>query len=129
MHLGPVLKAVAFILNGAVFLVGVARLQGRLAPPDIIYVGLLIAAPLVSCLALVLGYRRRVDPEVMATAKAAVVLLNGLLLCFVVWLTAHLDPDTRAEEWLWLVVLFLAPPVNALAILAATFTAADRTAT
>jgi hypothetical protein len=47
------LKAVAFLLNGGVLLVGVARLQGRLAPQDYVFVGLLLAAPLVSASALV----------------------------------------------------------------------------
>ena len=116
MRVRATLRAVAFLLNGAVFLVGVGRSQGRLAPPDFIYLGLLLAAPAVSWLALVLGYRRRLDPEIGATAKAAALLLNGFLLVFVVWLTARLDPDTRADEALWLVLLFLAPPANALAI-------------
>ncbi len=111
------LKAIAFLLNGAVFLVGIARFQGRLAPPDYMYVGLLFAAPIVSWLALVLSYRKRVDPEVAATAKAATVVLNVLLLGFVGWLTARLDSDTRADEALWLVLLFATPPANALAIL------------
>lgn len=116
MRVRATVRAVAFLLNGAVFLVGLGRLQGRLAPPDFIYVGLLLAAPAVSWLALVLGYRRRLDPEVGATAKAAALLVNGFLLFFVVWLSARLDPDTRADEALWLAFLFLAPPVNALAI-------------
>ena len=81
------------------------------------YVGLLFAAPIVSWLALVLSYRKRVDPEVAATAKAATVVLNVLLLGFVGWLTARLDSDTRADEALWLVLLFATPPANALAIL------------
>src|ERR1700752_3167651 len=98
------LKATAFLLNGAVFLVAIARLQGRLAPPDYLYVGLLFATPLASWLALVLGYRTVPDPEIVATAKAAAFLLNGLLLVFVVWLTAHLDPDTRSDEGLWLLL-------------------------
>jgi cytochrome bd-type quinol oxidase subunit 2 len=117
MQARATLKAVAFLLNGAVFLVGVARLQGHLAPPDYIFVGLLFAAPLVSWLTLLLSYRKRLDPEVAATAKAATLVLNVLLLTFVVWLTARLDPDTRSEEALWLVLLFATPPVNALAIL------------
>ena len=111
------LKAIAFLLNGAVFLVGIARFQGRLAPPDYMYVGLLFAAPIVSWLALVLSYRKRIDPEIAATAKAATVVLNVLLLGFVGWLTARLDSDTRADEALWLVLLFATPPANALAIL------------
>jgi hypothetical protein len=110
------LNATAFLLNGAVFLVGVARLQGRLAPPDYIYLGLLFGAPLVSSLALVLHYRKQPDADVVATANAAAMLLNALLLLFVVWLTAHLDPDTRGDEALWLLLLFAAPPVNAAAI-------------
>ena len=110
-------KAIAFLLNGAVFLVGIARLQGRLAPPDYIYVGLLFGAPIVSWLALVLSYRKRIDPEIAATAKAATVVLNVLLLGFVGWLTARLDSETRADEALWLVLLFATPPANALAIL------------
>src|ERR1700747_438158 len=92
------LKATAFLLNGAVFLVGIARLQGRLAPPDYIYVGLLFAAPIVSWLALVLSYKKRLDPEIGATVKAATVMLNAMLLVFVVSLTARLDPDTRGDE-------------------------------
>jgi hypothetical protein len=111
------LKATAFLLNGAVFLVGIARSQGRLAPPDYLYLGLLFAAPLASWLALVLGYRKAPDPQVVATANAAAMLLNALLLVFVVWLTAHLDPDTRGDEALWLLLLFVAPPINAAAIL------------
>ena len=117
MQARATLKAIAFLLNGAVFLVGIARFQGRLAPPDYMYVGLLFAAPIVSWLALVLSYRKRVDPEVAATAKAATVVLNVLLLGFVGWLTARLDSETRADEALWLVLLFATPPANALAIL------------
>src|SRR5436190_21517887 len=117
MQARATLKAIAFLLNGAVFLVGIARFQGHLAPPDYMYVGLLFAAPIVSWLALVLSYRKRVDPEVAATAKAATVVLNVLLLGFVGWLTARLDSDTRADEALWLVLLFATPPANALAIL------------
>jgi hypothetical protein len=114
MRARATIRAAAFLLNGAVFLVGLGRLQGRLAPPDFIYVGLLLGAPAVSWLALVLGYRRRLDPEV--GAKAAALLLNGFLLLFVIWLSARLDPDTRADEALWLALLFVAPPANALAI-------------
>jgi len=110
-------KAIAFLLNGAVFLVGIARLQGRLAPPDYIYVGLLFAAPIVSWLALVLSYKKRLDPEIGATVKAATVMLNAMLLVFVVSLTARLDPDTRGDEAVWLVLLFVAAPANAVAIL------------
>lgn len=117
MRARATIKALAFVLNGAVFMVGVARLQSPLAPPDYIYVGLLVGAPLVSWLGLVLGFRRALDPEIAATAKAAMALLNGLLLVFVIWLTARLDAETRAGEALWLLMLFLAPPVNALAIL------------
>ena len=117
MQTRATLKAIAFLLNGAVFLVGIARFQGRLAPPDYMYVGLLFAAPIVSWLALVLSYRKRIDPEIAATAKAATVVLNVLLLGFVGWLTARLDSDTRADEALWLVLLFATPPANALAIL------------
>ncbi len=113
------LKAVAFILNGGVALVGVARLQSRFAPQDYVFVGLLLAAPVVSAAALVLGYRKRVDAEVSATVKAAAILLNLLLLVFVCWLTVHLDPDTRTDEALWLLLLYAAPPTNALAISAA----------
>jgi len=117
MQTRATLKAIAFLLNGAVFLVGIARFQGRLAPPDYMYVGLLFAAPIVSWLALVLSYRKRIDPEIAATAKAATVVLNVLLLGFVGWLTARLDSETRADEALWLVLLFATPPANALAIL------------
>jgi len=112
-----ILKAIAFLLNAAVFLVGIARLQGRLAPPDYMYVGLLFAAPIVSWLALVLSYRKRVDPEVASTVTAGTIVLNALLLVFVVWLTVRLDPETRADEALWLVLLVAAAPANVLAIL------------
>lgn len=110
------LNAVAFLLNGGVMLVGVARLQGRLAPPDYVYVGLLLAAPLVSAAALVLAYRKSVDLEISTTVRAAALLLNLLLLTFVGWLTVRLDPEARADEALWLLLLYAAPPVNALAI-------------
>lgn len=112
------LKAVAFLLNGGVLLVGVARLQSRLAPQDYMFVGLLLAAPLVSAAALVLGYRKTADAEVSATTRAAAVLLNLLLLIFVVWLTARLDAETRADEALWLLMLYTAPPANLLALAA-----------
>jgi cytochrome bd-type quinol oxidase subunit 2 len=111
------IKAVAFLLNGAMFLVGIARMHGRLAPPDYLYVGLLLLTPLASAAALVLSYRKRLDPEVSATVKIAAVLLNTSVLLFVIWLAANLDPETRAEQGLWLVMLFAAPPANALAIL------------
>lgn len=110
------LRAAAFLLNGAVFLVGIARMQGRLAPPDYMYVGLLFAAPLSSWLALVLLYRSRTDPEVRATANAAALILNVLLLVFVVWLAIRLDSETLSEQGLWLVMVFAAPPANALAL-------------
>jgi drug/metabolite transporter (DMT)-like permease len=112
------LKAVAFLLNGGVLLVGVARLQGRLAPQDYVFVGLLLAAPLVSASALVRGYRRTVDAEVSATVNAAAILLNLLVLVFVFWLTVHLDPEVRSDEALWLLLLYAAPPANGLAIAA-----------
>ena len=111
------IKAVAFLLNGAVFLVGVARAQGRLAPPDYLYVGLLLATPLVSAAALALTYRKNVDPEASATVKIAALLLNVLVLALVIRLVTNLDPETRAEQGLWLVMLCVAPPANALAIL------------
>jgi drug/metabolite transporter (DMT)-like permease len=110
------LNAVAFVLNGGVLLVGLARLQSRLAPQDYVFVGLLLAAPVVSASALVLGYRKRVDPQVSATVRAAAILLNVLLLVFVCWLTVHLDPDTRMDEALWLLLLYTAPPTNGLAL-------------
>jgi hypothetical protein len=110
------LNAVAFVLNGGVLLVGLARLQSRLAPQDYVFVGLLLAAPLVSASALVLGYRKRVDPQVSATVRAAAILLNVALLVFVCWLTVHLDPETRTDEALWLLLLYTAPPTNGLAI-------------
>ena len=112
------LKAVAFLLNGGVLLVAVARLQGRLAPQDYVFVGLLVAAPLVSAGALVLGYRRTVDEEVLATVNAAAIVLNILVMVFVFWLTAHLDPEVRSDEALWLLLLYAAPPANGLAIAA-----------
>jgi len=112
------LKAVAFLLNGGVLLVAVARLQGRLAPQDYVFVGLLMAAPLVSAAALILGYRRTVDAEVLATVNAAAIVLNVLVMVFVFWLTAHLDPEVRSDEALWLLLLYLAPPANGLAIAA-----------
>lgn len=117
MGLRATIKAVAFLLNGAVFLVGIARMQGRLAPPDVIYVGLLLATPAVSWLGLVLGYRRQVDEEVLATVKAGVTMLNVLVFVFVIRLMAMLESDVRADQGMWLVLLFAAPPVNALAIL------------
>src|SRR5262245_19718411 len=94
-------------------------MQGRLAPPDVFYVGLLFAVPLVSWLGLVLGYRKRVDEEVLATVKAGVVMLNALILLFVIRLLVMLDPEVRAEQGLWLLLLCAAPPVNLLAILPA----------
>ena len=112
------LKAAAFLLNAGVLLVGVARLQSRLAPQDYVFVGLLLAAPLVSGSALVLGYRRTVDAEVSATVNAAAILLNLLVLVFVFWLTVHLDPEARSDEALWLLLLYAAPPANGLAIAA-----------
>ena len=48
---------------------------------------------------------------------APVEIPRLLLLGFVGWLTARLDSDTRADEALWLVLLFATPPANALAIL------------
>jgi len=111
------IKAVAFLLNAAVFLVGVARAQGHLAPPDYLYVGLLMVTPIVSSAALVLSYRKGLDPEVLATAKVATLILNVLVLILVIQLAANLDPDIRAEQSLWLVTLFIAPPANAIAIL------------
>ena len=111
------IKAVAFLLNGAVFLVGIARLQGRLAPPDYLYVGLLLVTPLVSAAALALTYRKTIDPEVSATVKVAALILNVLVLLFVVRLVANLESDIRAEQSLWLVMLFIAPPANAIALL------------
>ncbi len=107
------LKAVAFLLNAGVLLVGVARLQGRLAPQDYIFVGLLLAAPLVSSGALILGYRRTVDAEVSATVNAAAILLNVLVMVFVFWLTSQLDPGHPGDEALWLLLLYAAPPANA----------------
>jgi hypothetical protein len=106
------LRAVAFLLNGAVFLIGYARFQGRLAPPDYIYVGLLFAAPLVNTAALVLGYRKAPDAEVMDTLRAAALLLNLLLLLFVAWLSLALPPETRRDEAIWIALLFLAPFAN-----------------
>ncbi len=117
MPLRPALRAVAFLLNAAVFLVGYARFQGRLAPPDYLYVGLLFATPLVSAAALVLGYRKVVDPEVMATARAAALLSNALLLVFVLWLVAVLPGETRRDEALWIAILVLAPLANAASLL------------
>jgi hypothetical protein len=112
------LRAVAFLLNGGVMLVAVGRMQSRLAPQDYVFVGLLMAAPLVSAVALVLGYRKTVDTEVSTTVNAAAILLNLLLLIFVCWLTVNLDADTRTDEALWLLLLYAAPPANALAIAA-----------
>ncbi len=113
MPFRPALKAVAFLLNAAVFLVGYARFQGRLAPPDYVYVGLLFATPLTSVTALVLAYRKVVDPEVMATARAGALLSNAALLVLVVWLVAVLPGETRRDEALWIAILFLAPFANA----------------
>lgn len=116
MTLRAWIKAVAFVLNGVVFLIGIARLQGRLAPPDYLYVGLLFGAPLVSSAALAMSYREGRDPEVIATVKAATVMLNVLILAFVVWLNAGLDPETRSDQALWLMMLLVAPPTNLLAV-------------
>jgi len=52
-----------------------------------------------------------------ATVKVGALILNDLVLLFVVRLVANLEPDIRAEQALWLVTLFIAPPANALAIL------------
>ena len=110
------IKAVAFLLNGIVFLIGIGRLQGRLAPPDYVYVGLLFVAPLVSWTGLAMSYRDGRDPEVVATVKAAVVMVNVLILALVVWLNSVLDPETRSDQALWLMMLLIAPPTNLLAV-------------
>ena len=68
--------------------------------------------------ALILGYSRTVDADVAATVNAAAILLNVLVMVFVFWLTAHLDPNVRREEALWLLLLYAAPPANGLAIAA-----------
>ena len=111
------IKAVAFLLNGAVFLVGVARSQGHMAPPDFLYVGLLLVTPFVNSAALVMTFKKGIDPEALATVKIAALILNVLVLALVIRLAAHLEPDERAVQALWLVTLFIAPPANALAIL------------
>ncbi len=116
MTLRAWLKAIAFLLNGVVFLIGVGRLQGRLAPPDFLYVGLLFGAPIVSWVGLATSYRETRNPEVAGTVKALVVLVNGLVLALVVYLNAGLDPETRADQSLWLMMLLVAPPTNLLAI-------------
>lgn len=116
MTLRAWIKAIAFLLNGVVLMIGVARLQGRLAPPDYVYVGLLFGAPLVSWAGLVLSYREHRDPEVAGTVKALVVLVNVLILALVIRLNAGLDPETRADQALWLMMLLAAPPTNLLAI-------------
>src|SRR4051812_27851667 len=92
------IKAVAFLLNAAMFFVGVARAHGRLAPPDYLYVGLLLLTPLVSAAALALSYRKNLDPEAAATVKIAALLLNVLVLALVIRLFANLDPEVRAEQ-------------------------------
>jgi len=70
------LKAIAFFLNGAVFLGRHRPLSRSPVTAGLHVVGLLFAAPIVSWLALVLSFRKRVDPEIAATAKAATVVLN-----------------------------------------------------
>ena len=57
------------------------------------------------------------EAEVSATVKIAAILLNVLVFLFVIRLVAHLDPEIRAEQGMWLVLLFIAPAANALAIL------------
>ena len=111
------IKAVAFLLNAAVLAIGVARAQGQMAPPDYLYVGLLLLAPLVSSLAIGITYKKSIDAEVAATIKVAALLLNVLVLVFVIRLAMFLDPITRAVQALWLVVLFVTPVANALAFL------------
>ena len=111
------IKAVAFLLNAAMFFIGIARAQGRLAPPDVLYVGLLLMTPLVSAAALAASYRKNIDPEAAATVKIAALLLNVLVLALVVRLFANLDPEVRAEQGMWLVMLAIGPAANAIAIL------------
>ena len=111
------IKAVALLLNAAVFAIGIARAQGQLAPPDFLYVGLLMVAPIVSSVAIGLTYRRGVDPELAATIKIAALILNVLVLLLVIRLAMYLDPDVRAIQSMWLVTLFLTPAANALAFL------------
>jgi hypothetical protein len=43
-------------------------------------------------------------------------MVNVMILAFVVWLNAGLDPETRSDQALWLVTLLVAPPTNLLAI-------------
>ncbi len=111
------IKAVALLLNGAMFLVGIARAQGHMAPPDYLYVGLLLVTPFVNAAAIVLTFRKGMDPEAAATVKIAALILNVLVLALVIRLAANLEPDVRAVQALWLVTLFIAPPANVLAIL------------
>ena len=112
-----VIKAVAFLLNAAVFAIGIARAQGQMAPPDYLYVGLLMLTPVVSSIAIGFTYPQTFDAEAAATIKVAAVLLNLLVLVFVIRLAMFLDPIVRAEQALWLVVLFVAPVANAIAFL------------
>jgi hypothetical protein len=117
MRLAGTLRAVAFIANAAVFLIGVARYQGRFAPPDYVYVGLLFGTALASSFALVLGYRKAVDPEVLATAKIAAYLLNALLLVFALRLIAWLPEEALQAQATWIAVLLGAPVANAAALI------------
>lgn len=110
------LRALAFVLNGAVFLVGVGRAQGHLAPPDFVYLGLMFAAPLVSSTALALGFRQARRDEPHATLRAMGLILNVALLAFVFRLLGRLDPGTREEQALWLGIMAAAPFVNAPAL-------------
>lgn len=116
MWLAATVRAAALILDGGVFLVGIARLQGRLAPPDVVYVGLLLAAPGANVAALAVGYFPRMNAELRATTVALSHLVNLLLLAFVIRLLVDLPPPARREEALWLALLCAAPWVNALAV-------------
>ena len=117
MKLGAGLRAVAFIANAAVLMIAFGRAQGRLAPPDYVYVGLLLATVAASTTALVLGYRRAVDPEVQATAKIAAYLLNALLFVFSLRLAAWLPEEALQAQMLWIGLLVFAPIANAVALI------------
>jgi len=111
------LRALALVLCGGVFLIGVARSRGFLAPPDYVWVGLLLATPLVSAAALVLVWVRSLRGEPLATVRSAAWLLNGALFLFATRLAVNLPPEMLREQALWLVILLTAPVVNALALL------------
>ena len=68
-------------------------------------------------LALMVGPKTAQQLLKEVNGSLAALLLNVLVLALVIRLVMNLDPETRAEQGLWLVMLCVAPPANALAIL------------